>query len=56
MFSTNHILKSTLFLAIGVLFISCGTQEFSKNRLLEYDGKFPEGVVVGPRYIRGETF
>ena len=36
------ILKSTLFLAIGVLFISCGTQEFSKNQLLEYDGKFPD--------------
>lgn len=26
----------------GVLFISCGTQEFSKNELLEYDGKFPD--------------
>ena len=26
----------------GVLFFSCGTQEFSKNQLLEYDGKFPD--------------
>ena len=38
----NHLVKSTLFLAFGVFFISCGTQEFSKNQLLEYDGKFPD--------------
>ena len=42
MFRTKHIVKSTLFLAFGVLFFSCGTQEFSKNQLLEYDGKFPD--------------
>ena len=42
MFKLNTTIKSTLLLAIGVLFISCGKQEFSKNRLLEYDGKFPD--------------
>ena len=42
MLRTKHIVKSTLFLAFGVLFFSCGTQEFSKNQLLEYDGKFPD--------------
>ena len=42
MFSIHKIVKSTLFLAFGVFFISCGTQEFSKNQLLEYDGKFPD--------------
>ena len=42
MFSIHKIVKSTLFLAFGVFFVSCGTQEFSKNQLLEYDGKFPD--------------
>ena len=42
MFRLNMILKSTLFLAIGVLFISCGTQEFSKNQLLEFEGSYPD--------------
>lgn len=42
MFLLNKIVKSTLYLVFGVLFISCGTQEFSKNQLLEYDGKFPD--------------
>ena len=38
----KNIVKNTLFLAFGVFFVSCGTQEFSKNQLLEYDGKFPD--------------
>lgn len=38
----THMMKSTLFLLFGVLFVSCGTQEFSKNQLLEYEGKFPD--------------
>ncbi len=35
-------IKSTLYLLFGVLFISCGSQEFSKNELLEFNGKFPD--------------
>lgn len=42
MLRLTHIMKSTLFLAFGVLFVSCGTQEFSKNQLLEYEGKYPD--------------
>ena len=42
MFQLNPIVKNTLFLALGVFFVSCGTQEFSKNQLLEYNGKFPD--------------
>lgn len=38
----SSITRSTLFLMMGVLFLSCGTQEFSKNQLLEYDGNFPD--------------
>lgn len=37
------ILKSTLcILAIGVLFVSCQEDEFSKTNLLSYKGKYPD--------------
>ena len=42
MSALTNLIRSTLFLVTGVLFLSCGTQEFSKNQLLEYDGKFPD--------------
>lgn len=35
-------MRNTLLLVSGVFFISCGSQEFSQNQLLEYDGKFPD--------------
>jgi len=42
MLRLNNIVRNTLFLVFGVFFISCGTQEFSKNQLLEFDGKYPD--------------
>ena len=42
MSTLTNFIQSTLFLVSGVLFLSCGTQEFSKNQLLTFDGKFPD--------------